>query len=553
MAAFGNPSQKKNTGMSKRILVLGGGFGGVYAARELERILRPGEASVSLVNQENYWVYQPLLPEVISGLIGLTDVVSPIRQLCPRTEVVTREVQKINLEQGVVTVSPGFRARQLDLTFDYLVIALGSVSNFFGTPGMVEHVRSFRTLADALNLRNHLIHALEEAEIESDSLLRRKLLTFVVAGGGFSGVEVVAELSDFVNKMKRNFPRLREEEARLVLVHAGARILPEMSENLALFAQKLLAKRGVEIRLNDRLVGATSEKAQLKSGMEIPTKTIVSSVPSCMPAVLQNLSCAQENGRLKVNAKLELVGFEGVVWALGDCASIKTVSGKPTPPTAQHATREAKTVAKNIAATIRGLPSSPFAFEGLGKLGSLGHYSAVAEILGVRISGFPAWLLWRAIYLFKVPSLRQRVRIALDWFFVSLFPPDFVQMRLLRGAGIARQHFEAGEVVFSQGDLGDSVYVIQSGECDVLRESEEGQIHLATLSPGDYFGEMAVINDVTRNATVRARTTMDVLLVSKNDFDSLKGNIPAFGEVFRKLAKDRFAANLNTENPSGPN
>jgi len=264
-----------------------------------------------------------------------------------------REVQKINLQERVVTVSPGFRARQLDIHFDYLVIALGSISNFCGTPGMVEHVRSFWTLSDAINLRNHLIHALEEAEIESDSELRRKLLTFVVAGGGFSGVEVVAKLSDFVNKMKRTFLRLRKEEARLVLVHAGDRILPEMSESLALFAQKLLAKRGVEIRLNDRLVGATSEKAQLKSGIEIPAKTIVSSVPSSIPAVLQNPLMCKENGRLKVNANLELVGFEGVVWALGDCASIKTISGKSTPPTAQHATREAKTVAKNIAATIR--------------------------------------------------------------------------------------------------------------------------------------------------------------------------------------------------------
>ncbi|HUO34399.1 MAG TPA: FAD-dependent oxidoreductase [Candidatus Acidoferrum sp.] len=537
----------------KRILVLGGGFGGVYAARDLERILRPAEASISLINQENYWVYQPLLPEVISGLIGLTDVVCPIRQLCPRTELVMREVQKINLEQKFVTVSPGFRARQLDIPFDYLVIALGSISNFCGTPGMVEHVRSFRTLADAISLRNHLIHALEEAEIEADPDLRRKLMTFVVAGGGFSGVEVIAEVSDFINKAKDNFPCLRREEPRFVLVHAGERILPEMSDNLALFAQKLLAKRGVELRLKDRLVGATSEKAQFKSGLEIPTKTIVSSVPSSIPPVLQGLSCEKENGRLKVSANLELVGFEGTVWALGDCASIKTLSGRSTPPTAQHATREARTVAKNIAAAIRKQPATPFTFEGLGKLGSLGHYSAVAEILGVRISGFLAWLLWRAIYLLKVPSLRQRARIALDWFFVLLFPPDFVQMRVVRETGIARQHFEAGEVVFFEGDLGDNVYIIESGECDVLRQSGGQETHIATLGPGDFFGEMALINDMSRNATIRAKTTMNVLLVSKCDFDTLKSCVPAFGDVFRKLTKERSAANQKSENSAAAN
>ncbi len=523
----------------KRILVLGGGFAGVYTARNLERLLRPEEASISLINQENYWVYQPLLPEVISGLVGLTDVVCPIRQLCRRTGLVMREVQKIDLVNKVITVSPGFRPRLLDIPFDYLVIALGSISNFCGTPGMVEHVKPFRTLADALSLRNHLIHTLEEAEIETDADLRRKLLTFVVAGGGFSGVEVVAELNDFVDNMRRHFPRLRKEHVRCVLVHAGDRILPEMSESLALFAHKLLAKRRIEIRLNDRLVGATSEKALLGSGFDIPAKTIVSSVPSSIPLVLQNLDCEKEGWRLKVNANLELVGHEGCVWALGDCASIKTVSGNRTPPTAQHAIREAKTVAMNMVAAVRGGPSSSFAFEGLGKLGSLGNYSAVAEILGVRISGFPAWLLWRAIYLAKLPSLRQKARIALSWFFVLLFPPDFVQMRLARQPAVARQHFEPGEVVFFQGDLGDNVYVIQSGECDVLREMDGQQSLIATLGPGDYFGEMALLNDISRNATVRVRTTMDVLLVSKDDFEALKTSVPAFGDVFRKLAKDR--------------
>src|SRR5258708_39241386 len=308
----------KNMGTKKQILILGGGFAGVYAASHVEGFLGLDEASISLANQENYWVYQPLLPEVISGLVGLTDVVSPIRQLCPRTQLVMREVQKIDLANKIVTVSPGFRPRALELPFDYLVIALGSISDFCGTPGMVEHVKPFRTLADAVSLRNHLIHTLEEAEIEADAELRRKLLTFVVAGGGFSGVEVAAEMSDFVDKVQRNFPRVRNEQARCVLVHAGDRILPEMSESLALFAHKLLARRGIEIRLKDRLVGATSEKALLRSGLAIPTKTIVSSVPSATPMVLQKLDCEKEGGRLKANANLELVGYEGCVWLLGD-------------------------------------------------------------------------------------------------------------------------------------------------------------------------------------------------------------------------------------------
>jgi NADH dehydrogenase len=199
-----------------------------------------------------------------------------------------------------------------------------------------------------------VIHCLEEADVETDVALRRKLVTFVVSGGGFSGVEVIAEVNDFVRAVARHYPRIPREEIRCVLVHSRERILQEMDEGLALFAQKILAGRGVELKLNDRLVAATSEKAILKSGAEIPSKTIVSTVPSAMPAVLDKLECSKEKGRLAVDVHLALKDYEGQVWAVGDCAAIKTVSGTPAPPTGQHATREAETVAANIRAEIRG-------------------------------------------------------------------------------------------------------------------------------------------------------------------------------------------------------
>jgi NADH dehydrogenase len=523
----------------KRIVILGGGFGGVYAARHLGSMLKPDEASVTLINRENYSLYQPMLPEVISGTIGFTDVVSPIRQLSPRTELVTREVESIDLKNKIVTVSPGFRPRSMEVPYDYLVIALGGITDYSGKPGLLEHAKPFRTLADALSLRSHLIHVLEEAEGETDPQFRKKLLTFVVAGGGFSGVEVIAELHDFVHHVKDNYPRLSSEEIRCVLVHSGDRILPEITPSLAVFAHKLLAKRGVEIRLLDRLETATSERAILKSAVEIPTKTIISTVPSAIAPVLKQLDCAKDHHRLQVNRKLELVGLEGQVWALGDCASIVTKSGNPVPPTAQHATREAKTVAGNVVACLRGEASSEFDFEGLGKLGSLGRYSAVADILGIHVSGFPAWLLWRSIYLMKMPSLYRKVRIGLDWIIALFFHPDLVQVRDIRESSFARQHFEPGDLVFLQGELGDCVYVIESGECEVFREHDGKVEHLAILHANDYFGEMAVLTDSTRNATVLARTPMDVLLIPKSEFQLLKSSVPAFGEFFSKLARSR--------------
>jgi NADH dehydrogenase len=523
----------------KKVLILGGGFAGVYTARSLERLLRPEEAEITLVNRENYWVYQPMLPEVISGSIGLTDVVSPIRRLCKRTRLVMREVESIDLANRAVTVSPGFRPVATTLHYDYLVIALGNVTNFYGMPGMMENAMPFRTLSDALAVRNHLIHALEEADCEEDAGLRRKLLTFVVGGGGFSGVEAIAELNDFIRAVKSNYPRLRNEEVRCVLVQSGDRILPEMAEPLATFAQRLLRKRGVEIILKDRLRAATSERAILKSGTEIPCKTIISTVPSAAPPVLERLACKKDKGKLLVDSALCLEDYRDQVWALGDCALIKTAGGNIAPPTAQHATREAVTAAANIAAAIRGGSRSVFAFEGLGTLGSLGHGSAVAQIFGMKISGLLAWFLWRTIYLFKLPGINRKFRVSMDWFIRLLFAPDLAQLRMTAGTNIRHQHFEPGDVVFNQGDLGDSVYVIRSGECEVWRDGK----FLATLAAGEYFGEMAVMTDQSRNATVCAKDAVDVLLIPKDDFGLLGKNLPAFAEVFRELAAKRGADN----------
>jgi NADH dehydrogenase len=255
--------------------------------------------------------------------------------------------------------------------------------------------------------------------------------------------------------------------------------------------------------------------------------------------VIEKLKCAKEKGKLLTNTALELKDYEGQVWALGDCTSVKTVSGKEAPPTAQHAIREATTAATNIAATIRGGQRAQFAFEGLGTLGSLGHGAAVAQILGVKLSGLIAWVLWRCIYLMKMPGLNRKARIASDWTLQLLFPPDLAQTKLEPESGIQNQHFEPGDVVFQQGDLGDSVYVIEEGECDVLQEKDGPQKLLATLKAGDYFGEMALLSDQSRNATIQARTAMNVLIIPKGDFDKLRHSVPAFGEIFRALAKKR--------------
>jgi NADH dehydrogenase len=528
----------------KRIVILGGGFGAVYTGLALEKALRRrDDVEVVLVSQENYFVFQPMLPEVISGTIGLTDLVSPIRRLLPRSDVHVRQVESIDLVSRTVTTSPGFRPHPHVVSYDHLVLALGNVTDFRGLRGLPEHAMPFKNLGDALHLRSHVIRALEEAAIERhDERLRRQLLTFVVAGGGFSGVEVAAELNDFVRDVAKSYRGLDPSEIRVILLHALDRILPEMSERLALFAQRILRERGVEIRLNTRLDAATGDEAILKGGERIPTRTLVSTVPSFPHPLIEALPLPKgKNGRIRVTRELQVEGAHDV-WAVGDCAQVPTADGGVSPPTAQHAIRQANVAAHNIVAALDGGARRTFDFEDLGKMGSLGHRSAVAEILGVQVSGFVAWWIWRTIYLMKLPGWGRRLKVAASWTFDLVLPPELVQLKLGGSRGIAREHFEPGQDIFQQDDLGDRVYIILSGRAEVVRSSGAGEAVIARLGPGECFGEMALLNEAKRSATVRCIEAMDALSLPKHEFTVLAANLPDLRKSFEKVSDERTAA-----------
>ena len=532
----------------KQVVILGGGFAGVYTAQYLEKALGGrDDFEITLVNRENYFVFQPMLPEVISGSIGLLDTVSPIRRLLPRTSLHVRQIEAVDLASRTVTTSPGFRPHPHVLHFDHLVVALGNVTDFRGLPGLPEHAMPFKDLGDAVRLRNHAIHALEEAAIEEDDPeLRRALLTFVVAGGGFSGVEVVAELNDFVRGVARTYRSIDPSEIRVVLLHSGDRILPEMGEGLALYAQKLLAKRGVDIHLGTRLAAATREEAVLADGTRISTKTLVSTVPASPHPIVESLDLPKgRGGRLEVTAEMRVKGTQNV-WALGDCALVPAPDGGFSPPTAQHAIRQGATAAHNIVAAMRGGATRAFDFKGLGKMGALGHRSAVAEVFGVNVSGFLAWWMWRTIYLMKLPGWGRRLKVATSWSLDLLLPAELVQLDIGSMTGLGHEHFEPGQAVFHEGDVGDRIYIILGGEAEVVREVDGREVPLAMLRAGEYFGEMALLNSSTRNATVRCVSAMDTLSIPKNDFGALAANLPelrgAFEAVMRSRAASREAA-----------
>ncbi|MBC7967565.1 MAG: FAD-dependent oxidoreductase [Fuerstia sp.] len=536
----------------KRILILGGGFAGVYTAMYLDKLLRSDpDVEIALVSRENYFVFQPMLAEVISGNISLLDTVSPIHRLVPRCRLFIREIESVDLANRRVTLSPGFWPQSYVLEFDHLVLALGTVTDFRGITGLHQHALPFKNLADAVRLRNHLIHVLNEAEIETNPERRQQLLTFVIAGGGFSGVEVCAELNDFVRHMAKHCRGFSATDIRVVLVHSGKQILErEVGPRLSAYAQKILRHRGVELCLENRLKTATPDAAILASGVRIPTKTLVSTVPSFPNPLIDTLDLQKEGGRIVVDGHLEVIGAANI-WALGDTARVPNAAdNEHCPPTAQHAIRQAKTLAHNIAARINGREPKVFRFPGLGKMGSLGHHSAVAELFNrIRISGFPAWILWRTVYWWKLPGIDRKLKVGFSWLLDLLIPPETVQLRIESGSALAQLHFEPGEIVFRKGDLGDSLYIILRGEAEVIIESEssdhsrssgENFERLATLGAGEYFGEIALLKKKTRSATVRCTKALDLLALPQGQFQALTTNLPDFKSSFELVMELRM-------------
>lgn len=408
-----------------RIVILGGGFAGVSAARRLESLApRSSRWDVTLVSRTNYLLFTPMLAEVASGAIEAQHIGAPVRAACPRTRFVRGEALDVDLDQRCVRVGTG--QRQLELAYDHLVLALGSEPTHRDLPGLAEHTLTLKSLADATAVRNHAIAQLEAANGEEDAEERRRLLTFVVIGGGFAGTELLAELRDLVAKIVRFFPDVRGEAMRYVLVHSRERILPEVSPSLADFALGRLRERGIEFRLGARVAGATERGLLLEGGESIDAGTVVWTAGNQASRVVQALPFEQgPAGAVKVDATLRVPGREEV-WAIGDCAAIPADPDSLHPPTAQHALREGAALADGIAAVLGGGQPGAFRFRSIGTLVALGHRTAVAELRGRRFAGFLAWLMWRGVYLGKLPGIEKKVRVLIDWIVDLAFPRDIV-------------------------------------------------------------------------------------------------------------------------------
>jgi NADH dehydrogenase len=398
------------------VLVLGGGFAGAYVARLL------GDRGATMVSRENFMLYTPLLPEAASGTLEPRHTVVPLRVMCPHAELLLGDLTAVDFDGRTATVTTGAGAQTVH--WRELVVALGAVPRTVPVQGLAEHALSFKSLPDAINLRNHVLGELEAADAEQDEATRRAHLSFVFVGAGYAGVEALAELSDLVDDALRYYPRLHDTPRRWVLVDAAPKILPEIPPPLGEYAARELTQRGVEIHVGTTLASVSAEEAVLGDGTRIPTRTLVWTAGVRANPLLAELGLPlDDRGRVEVDEFLRVRGLDGV-WALGDCARVpNTRSATPDPPTCQHALRQARRLAKNIA----GAPA-PYGYRMLGQVATLGRYKGIADVMGLRLSGFLGWFVTRTYHLYQLPLAQRRLRVVADWTVALLFHRDVVEL-----------------------------------------------------------------------------------------------------------------------------
>ena len=399
------------------VLVLGGGFAGGYVARLLER------RGATIVSPENFMLFTPILPEAASGTLEPRHVVVPLRMMCPHAELVLGRAVSVDLEASRVQVQA--EEQLLWIHYDQLVVALGAVSRTLPIPGLAEHGLGFKNLADAIHLRNHVLRRLETATATPSEDRRRRELTFVFVGAGYAGVEALAELSDLVRDALRYYPSLQGEQQRWVLVDAAPKILPQIPRGLGDYAARLLAKRGVEIRVDTRLERVEAHAATLSDGETIPTSTVVWTAgvrphPLCAGLGLP----LGAHGHVLVDEMLRVEGHANV-WALGDCAWVpnQATPGEFDPPTSQHALRQARRLAKNLRGDVK-----PYRYRMLGQVATLGRHKGIADVLGIKLRGFPGWWVTRTYHLYQLPLLSRRLRVVTDWTVALFFRRDIAEL-----------------------------------------------------------------------------------------------------------------------------
>ena len=527
--------------MTTKVLILGGGFSGFFTARHLKKLLK-NKVSIELINRENYFVFQPLLPEVAGGSISAQNAVSPLRFLIRDIKIRKAEVDSIDKDAQTVTIFQGVQRRPTHLAYDHLVIALGSDSDLSRTPGLQEHALTMKTLDDARRLRAHVIERLEHADITQLPEVKEGALTFTIIGGGFSGIETVGEIKDLIDRSLKYYPNIKASEIRVVLLEFSERVLNEMPSSLASYAVEKLDQRGVELQLGVGVSECTGTQLVTTDGEVINTRTIIATIGNAPSPVIKKFPVSQEHGRIIVDRHLRVEDTKNI-WSIGDCAIIPLNEEQKSredfaPPTAQFAVREAKSLAQNIRAELENKPLKPFQYNSKGALASLGAGRGVAEIFGIKLTGRLAWLIWRAYYILFLPGIPTKISVLWNWVMDSISPRSVVQLYSEKTPEARYIHYRAGDRVYETGSKSDGFYTIISGKIKITGiDSETGKEKSRSLIAGEHFGERLLIGATRRVATAVAEEDTKVLVFSQQEFLKFAEGLPFFKKYFEDHMK----------------
>ncbi len=518
----GMTESESSPDQAPHVLALGGGFVVIYLYKKLARLLRQQKLRLTVIDRNNFNCFHGLVPEVLAGKIQPGNILNPLRKIYSRARFRNGEIEKIDLERKEVIYSRGLDGKEFRINYDHLVLDIGSIQNLNLFPGMAEHTLRLKAFADILQTRQHLITMLELADIEQDPIEQERLVNFVVAGGNYAGVEVASALADFLPAIARKrFPNIPADKIRITIVHSGPLILPELGQNfpgLQRYATEFLQKNpNMRLATDCRLASATPEEAILTTGERIPTRTIISCTGTTSSPLLDTLPFERTpNGRLVMDEYCRVKGQDHI-WAGGDCAAVPRGDGTLTPPLAIWALATGARIAVNLKATIAGRTLRPFRFTGLGDACTLGKKRAVAHLRGMPMRGRLGYIAWGCVVLMYLPAWEKKFRLILDWLVAPLFGPDIMNMNTHKPVGVMPVMYEPGQDIVREGEVGQSLFIIRSGEVEVFKQSTEGGPPklVATLRAGDHFGEVAVFRRMRRTATVRAKTRVDLLHVRR--------------------------------------
>jgi NADH dehydrogenase len=479
-------------------------------------------------------VFQPLLPDVAGSSLNPRAVAPPLRQLLPGAMCRTEEVLDIDFAANEV-VHEGHDGAPRRMRYDHLVIACGNVVNLNLLPGMANHALPLKTIGDAIAMRAHVMQQLEKADLAETDAERQFYLTFIVVGGGFSGVEVAGELNDLLLSTRRRYPNVKRDDIMVTLLHGQPQILPEVNEKLRLFAQQRMVRRGIKLLTGTKVTEVTKRGAILGDGTKVEGATVICTVGTTANPLVARIEARKERGRLVTEPDMRLPGHANV-WAVGDCAIVPNAyDGKPGPPTAQFGEREGCQTAQNIVRLQRGEPTRPFSFKPLGAACGIGGRQGVAELFGFKFSGFVAWWLWRSAFLAKIPSLIQKIKVGFDWGWELVFPRDLSHFRPAQSDPVAQAHYAPGEVVFRRGQLLKSLYAIEEGTAEVAVREGNGSLRAELeFGPGALLGEATLQDFMGDEVVLRAKSPLELTVLAQQSLTRLSKALKPVEDVIER-------------------